>query len=155
MLSSRRPVRGAGPAPRPEPFRPLPGTAVPTGPQSWSELDLWLCPEAAGLWPGAGASQYTWRGILHTWGHHTWPYTPALHTCPNTPLRHCLQWGVWRPLLKPPNSSLSSFKLSTGPHYTAGTLTSTLPPRPVHRDQCVGLLFGRNFSREICSKLIK
>lgn len=92
---------------------------------------------------------------LHTWGHHTWPYTPALHTCPNTPLRHCLQWGVWRPLLKPPNSSLSSFKLSTGPHYTAGTLTSTLPPRPVHRDQCVGRLFGLNFSREICSKLIK
>lgn len=70
-------MRGAGPAPCPEPFRPLPGTAVPTGPQSWSELDLWPCPEVAGLWPGAGASQYTWsRNLTHLGASHL-----ALHTC--------------------------------------------------------------------------
>lgn len=160
MLGSGRPVRGAGPASCPEPFGPLPGPAVPAGPQSWSELDLRPCPEVAGLWPGAGASQYacvlvTGAGILHTWGHHTWPYTPT-QTHPATlvtPFRHCLQWGVWRPLLMPPNSSLSSFKLSTGPHYTAGTHTPTC--LPVHRDQCLCLLFGLNFPRETCSKLIK
>lgn len=53
----------------------------------------------------------------------------------------------------PPNSSLSSFKLSTGPHYTAGAHTPTCPP--VHQNQCLDLLFGLDFPRETCSKLIK
>lgn len=45
---------------------PLTMTAVPAGPQSWSQLDPWPCPEVAGLEPAPGAGQCAWPRISPT-----------------------------------------------------------------------------------------